>query len=737
LPLISRKPLLSLILFAALACDGGPSSLSTGNLSISVSGLPAGSSAAVTVTGPDGFSQSVTGAQTLSQLVLGTYTVAASNVTVGAAVYSATPASQSVLVGSATASASIIYGSGAGSLALTINGLGTSGTATVTVTGPGGYSQPATATRTLTGLTPGTYDVTAQDVSAYCGTPYTAAPATQSATVATGSTASATVTYSPQSSGLLNLCIDGLYLTQSTQTYTGGVPLVQNRDGYLRVFVVANQANVAVPAVQVRLYNGVAPLWQATIPAPGASVPTAADESSLSKSWNVAVPGTYIQPGLRIEAEVDPAPGIVTESSEADNVFPAAGPLAMSVRMVPTLNVTFVPIIQRGNGRQGNVSTANTGAFLDLTNRMHPLDTYSAAVHAPYTTTTSDTLQDNDGNKAWIMILGEIDALRIAEISSRYYYGVAKVSYTSGVAGVAYVSGSSSSERAALGWDYLPTGGAVVAHELGHNWGRNHAPCGGPQGLDALYPKSDGSTGVYGLDVASATLKPPTLSDIMGYCDPKWISDYTYKAVMNYLSPPGPVVTSSAASLAVQPCLLIWGHIRNGEMVLEPAFQVNTRPSLPERAGPYSVSAGAEDGTVFFNLSFTPKEIADAPGGQKNFVFAVPISDARAGQLTSLRLSGRGRETVRRAQPPVVSGVQPGTGVKPLLAEVRRLSRGGTGIRWDARVHPMVMVRDAETGEVLSFARGGSVQLPGFRREVDLVLSDGVKSSVRRVPVTP
>jgi len=58
-PLISRKQLLSLVLFAALACDGGPSSLSTGNLSISVLGLPAGASAAVMVTGPDGYSQPV------------------------------------------------------------------------------------------------------------------------------------------------------------------------------------------------------------------------------------------------------------------------------------------------------------------------------------------------------------------------------------------------------------------------------------------------------------------------------------------------------------------------------------------------------------------------------------------------------------------------------------------------------------------------------------------------------
>ncbi len=728
MPLITRKPLLLLVLFAALACDGGPSSLSTGNLSISVSGLPTGLPAAVTVTGPDGFSQPVTGTQTLSQLVSGTYAVTAGNVTVGPTVYSATPASQSVIVGPSTGNASIVYASDAGSLSLTINGLGTGGAAAVTVTGPGGYSQPVTATSTLTGLNPGTYSITAQDVAASCGALYTAGPATQSTTVTAGNTASATVTYDPQSGGSLNLCIDGLYLTQSTQTYTGGVPLVQNRDGYLRVFVVATQANVAAPAVQVRFYNGPVLLAQNTILAPRPSVPTSVDESSLSNSWNVAVSGTLIQPGLRIEAEVDPAPGIVTESSEVDNVFPAAGPIAMTVRAVPTLNVTFVPIRQSGSGLQGDVSDPN--AFLAMTRKMHPIAAVNVAVRVPVTTSTA---LEADGT-GWGTVLSELDAVRAADQSSRYYYGVAKVPYTAGVAGIAYVGAGSYNARAALGWDRLPSGAIVAAHELGHNWGRNHAPCGGPQGLDDLYPHSDGRTGVYGLDVGTVILKPPTLNDIMGYCDPKWIGDYTYRAVLNYLSPPSPVVTGSAAGQAVQPCLLIWGHIWNGELVLEPAFHLNTRPSLPERAGPYTISAAAADGTVLFSLSFTPKEVADLPGGQKNFVFAVPISDARARQLTSLRLSGRGLETVRRAQP--VLGGHPGAGAKPLPAEMRQSSRGGMDVRWDARVHPMVMVRDAQTGEVLSFARGGSVQLPGVRREVDLVLSDGVTSSVRRVPVT-
>jgi hypothetical protein len=41
----------------------------------------------------------------------------------------------------------------------------------------------------------------------------------------------------------------------------------------------------------------------------------------------------------------------------------------------------------------------------------------------------------------------------------------------------------------------------------------------------------------------------------------------------------------------------------------------------------------------------------------------------------------------------------------------------------------MVMVRDARTGQVLSLARGGSVTLPAAAAEVELVMSEGPRSS--------
>jgi hypothetical protein len=641
-------------------------------------------------------------------------------------VYSATPSSQSVTVGPSTANASIVYAGGAGSLALTINGLGTSGTAAVTVTGPNAYTQPVASTRTITGLTPGTYTVTARDTTATGGTPHTAAPPTQNVTVTASATASATVTYSPPSGAPLNLRIAGLYITQSTQTYGGTVPLVKNRNGYLRVFVVANSTNTAAPNVRVRFYNGgVLPVDSTLILPQGLSVPTAVDESSLSYTWNVPVSGTLIQPGLSIQAEVDPG-NTIFESDETDNLFPALGQLGTDIRTVPALRVTFVPILQSASGLQGNVTDANKDAFLDVTKKMHPIDAVDAVVGLPYS--TPRTLEAN-GN-GWAELLSEFDAAMAAD--GRYYYGVARASYTSGVAGVAYVSNGSANAHAALGWDATASRSVVAAHELAHNWGRNHAPCGGPAGVDPSYPQPDGSIGSYGLDVTSQTLKPSSLADIMGYCDPKWISDYSYKGVLNYRIA-NPLVMSAEAAQAVQPSLLVWGHIRDGELVLEPSFQVNARPRLPVHPGPYSIEAQADDGTTLFALSFAPNQVADLPGSRQNFAFAIPLPAAKAARLSSLRLAGRGREAFSAAS--VSSAAQVQAGVQSDSVEVRRVGAGRVALRWNAGAHPMVMVRDAETGQVLSFARGGAVELSTSKPQVDLVLSNGVKSRLKRVRV--
>jgi len=105
---------------------------------------------------------------------------------------------------------------------------------------------------------------------------------------------------------------------------------------------------------------------------------------------------------------------------------------------------------------------------------------------------------------------------------------------------------------------------------------------------------------------------------------------------------------------------------------------------------------------------------------------------ARASRLASLHLSGNGRPAILAAAA-AVSGAQPA--MRPDTVEVRRKGAGSVGLRWDARAHPMIMVRDTETGQVLSLARGGDAELSTIKGQVDLVISDGVKSRVKRVAV--
>jgi len=736
--LARMRPLWCLVI-ALLGCDGGPSGPSGGNLRVSILGLPNGNSAAVTVTGPDNFNQPVVATQTFTGLTPGVYTIGAAAVSAGGAAYDPSPASQSVTVGAgnAQASASIFYSKASGSLTVNINGLGTSHSAEVTVTGPAGYSQPLNATATLAGLDPGDYTVTAADAAEIGCATHTPSPATQNVTVALRSNATATVDYNaPPDDGNVNLCIAGMYVTQSVQDAAGSVPLVQGREAYLRVFVVADRANTAAPALAVRLYNGTALQSTITIPPSGLSVPTAVDESSLAYSWDTTLPGTVIQPGLAIEAEVNPS-GAILETNPGDNNYPSTGPLPLTVQAVPPLDVTFVPVRQSGNLLTGRISAINKDSFLVMTQKMHPIDTFTTVLHSVYTTKTNLTLQANNSNGAWGTILGEIDALRIAEHSPRYYYGVARVTYTSGVAGVAYVSvnGSTagSGQRAALGWDFLPSGSVVAAHELGHNWGRNHSPCGGPAGVDPQYPQADGTIGFYGMDVVGKTLEAPTLADVMGYCDPKWISIYTYLGVMNYLRSPSPPILS-VASADIQPCLLIWGHVEDGQIVLEPAFQLNTRPSLPRVRGNYLLEGRDPAGKPIFSLSFTPAAVMDVPSPQQNFVFAVPISSLGASRLSSIRVSGLGRQTEITDSSGMV-----GNGGSPAAdgVEARRVGSDRVALRWDSRVHPMIMVRDPDTGEVLSFARGGEVEVATSKAQVDLNASTGVRSQLSRLQVRP
>lgn len=185
-----------------------PAAPVTRSLQLTVTGLPSGVMANVSVTGPGGFSETVSGSRAFSNVLAGTYTITAFIVSQGSTWYGATPNMQSIVVpASPTPVAATVTYSVAptiGSLQLTITGLPNGVQANVTITGgaTGTTNLTATASETISDLAGGSYSVTAYNVTPG-GTIYASTPGLQEITVNGGQTAAASIPYSVITLGTL------------------------------------------------------------------------------------------------------------------------------------------------------------------------------------------------------------------------------------------------------------------------------------------------------------------------------------------------------------------------------------------------------------------------------------------------------------------------------------------------------------------------------------------------------
>jgi hypothetical protein len=500
--------------------------------------------------------------------------------------------------------------------------------------------------------------------------------------------------------------------------------LVPGKETWVRTFVVASQAGVPAPLVRLTGYNGAAIVGTIDMAGPsilpvasGATVPDSVryDEA---QSFNVELPAAWVRSGLAVRVEVDPMRQLGAPVVVDANPVVGSG-LRMEIVMVPVISGAFVPTMP------------TAAAVRDEVSRRFPIQAanVTVTVRQPYTlTSVTDGL---DTSTDWQSALSELNQLRSMEAGSnnaRFYFGVVRRSAGS-IAGIGYVPG-----RTALGWDSSGGWQRTMSHELGHNLSRPHAPCGGVASPDPNYPYAGGALSptplMDPLPAALDIIAPTGLSDIMGYCNGAWFSDYNYREMQRYMEgQPSLIAAQVAADAVEQDLLLISGTIGLDGLTLAPV-QAMRAVAMPA-SGEYTLRLVARDGRTIEH-AFDADLVDHAVPPERQFAVTIPdpgfavarIEVLRASTPVPARLTGR-------------ASAQSGGG--PLIERLRGVdwteTSGTLRVQWDTAAASHIAVTHVANGvrTVLGVRRAGGAaefdvsQLPAGGR-FEIALTDGLNA---------
>jgi hypothetical protein len=514
--------------------------------------------------------------------------------------------------------------------------------------------------------------------------------------------------------------VPAVHVNQGSQSSAGDIPLVAGRAGLLRIFVQASEGGAPAPEVEVRVSRNGTLLHTERLAPPSAEAPTALSADQTTGSWNLPVPATWVSSGLAVEVVVDPE-GLVGVTTRKVARFPLEGSAqALNVVSPPPFRVRFLPLRDRTSGQQGDVHALNLDGFMEGARRLLPIGALEVTLAPAFTT---DLLTSEGQVRSVLQDL--LAAWAASTFRNHYFHGIFPAASVGGLDyyGIATVPSSPNSPSpVAQSWDRLPQAAYTVAHELGHNLGRRHAPCGNPAGVDPAYPYGGARLGVSGWDVIEQVSRNPgQYYDMMSYCNPEWISDFNFRRILEWRmqSPMGaPQMTEAPES----PGLLVWGGVRGSRVELQPAFPVTAAPLLPTGGGSYRLVGSDASGAEVFRLDFEPSVLVDGTEGlERHFAFVVPVpTSVRVARIDLQTPSGA---AARVSAFPELPALAP---FGPLPATVSG-APGAQTLTWSTSGFPLAILRDRDSGEITGFDRSGRLELRTLGENVEVLLSDGIR----------
>ena len=350
-------------------------------------------------------------------------------------------------------------------------------------------------------------------------------------------------------------------LAEDGEEVDSDVPLVQGRDALVRVFYEASDERVG-EELTARLELDGGDSFEVT-----ATIVESSEVDDLDSTLNFEVPGSAI--GSKFAYRVSVLDFGAQDNPDAHH--PQEGTESHKVKGPPVVfKLVLVPYAYNADG-SGRVPDLGDEALQDLSDRfmqLYPLADVEITVEDPVS--WSGTIQPN--GSGWQEVGFDLYQRRASASPDGdvYYYGI--FSPTSSFSqwcnqgclnGVTLLNDSPSDTgdpnlRIAIGVGFSEYMADTMLHELGHSQGREHADCGpglDPNSIDRDYPYDDGEIGVWSYDLIEGELVSPNHSDLMGYCDRVWISDYNYAAILtrasNIIEDEGLASTAQPAELVV------------------------------------------------------------------------------------------------------------------------------------------------------------------------------------------
>ncbi|MDP1824593.1 MAG: M66 family metalloprotease [Archangium sp.] len=473
-----------------------------------------------------------------------------------------------------------------------------------------------------------------------------------------------------------------------------GLELVKDKPALLRVTVLANEGAMAT-VVEVEAKQGSTVLGTQRLTGP-AVVPLTATPADLSKSFRFMMPRAWVVEGLTLSIKVDPEDATL-EADETNN----AQVLSPMMGRDNVLHLTAVPI----------AIGAQTGQPLELNDTitaLWPVKSVDQQSRAPYTFTGTLSSTSTQG---WAQLLGELAQVQGADGSSRAYYGFIPGG-GGGIAGLGYVG-----QHVAIGLDGYAT---VAAHELGHNFGINHAPCGGAAGADPSYPYPNAQLGSWGFN-GSQLLSPTSHVDVMSYCSSVWVSDYNYEKAQQHMEGRRTFdPTAVLPAIIPEDSVLISGRLTSNGATLSPVYRVNAVPTAQVDSDTRLRIATVEGR----HLEVPVTLLRPAEGDELHFFAVIPWP----GELTRVSVSRAG----------VVLASRDGSSPLDARAQVQRVDANTIRVAWPGGATATIAHLGAVRTTLTIGASGGTALLRTDGLEggqVEVSLSTGLKTTRTLLPL--